>query len=111
MTIKFKSLFSFKQKEVEKAFSHAKFKASLPGLKLLQTDALAPSHGKLLIVASRKVGKASKRNRIRRQIREFFFKNKLYEKPVTSILIVYKEVFDLSQEKIANFLKDNLWQK
>ena len=58
--IKNKALFSFKQNEVKRAFSHAKLYAHMPGFKLLQAGDSNLPHGKLLIVISKKNRKSLK---------------------------------------------------
>jgi len=104
--IKFKALFSFKQNEVKRAFSCAKLKSEIRGLKLLKSKLdEPPEHGKLLIVIPRRVGKASKRNRIRRQIKAIFYEEKLYENKQILILLVYKQALELSLDDIKKFLK------
>ena len=110
--IKFKALFSFKQNEVKRAFSYAKLHSQIKGLKLLESEIpdqpgqLGLEHGKLLIVIPRRVGKASKRNKIRRQIRAIFYEEKLYESKKIFILLVYKQALELSLDEIKKFLHE-----
>jgi ribonuclease P protein component len=108
--IHFKALFSFKKKEVERAFSVAKFKAQINGLKLLYVPAELNINefGKILIITPRGVGNACKRNRIRRQIKAIFYEEKLYTKPATLVLIVYKSALELSHDTLKDFLIKNL---
>ena len=112
--IEFKKLFSFKKREIDQAFNKAKFKAKRLGFKLLQAvpeqaqPNQMPNHGKLLIIISRASGKAHDRNKIRRQIKAIFYEEKLYQKPIASILIVYKEAMQLSFDEIKTFLKETI---
>jgi len=104
----FKDFFSFNQEEIRKAFKKARLHARMSGFKLLQAPlSQAPttlSHGKLLIVASRKSGRAHERNKIKRQLKAIFYEEKLYKKPVTSIVIVYKQAMNLTYDQIKEFL-------
>ena len=126
--IKFKSLFSFSRTEIQNLFPVAKHKANINGFKLLQiapqdiilsetissekpiatTKNITPEHGKILIITSRKTGKAHDRNLIRRRIKEIFYKHQLYQKPVISILIVYNSALKLTYEQITDFLTQNI---
>jgi ribonuclease P protein component len=103
--VKFKTLFSFTKKEVRRVFSLSKLEKRGHGLKLLyapiEEDA---SHGKFLIIVPRTTGKASKRNRIRRQVKSIFFNNKLYEQNKIFILVIYKEALELSFQELEKFL-------
>ncbi len=110
MDIKFKDLFRFEKKEIDSTFQNSIQKASIDGLKLLQAPIQkeAQSFGKLLIMTSRKVGKACKRNKIRRQLKSIFYQKKLYEKQFNSILIVYKASLNLTFEELEKFLLENI---
>ena len=105
---RFKSLFSFSQNEIDLAFKNANTIKNAQGLKFLQTDEKNIEHGKILIITPRKLGKAHDRNKIRRQIKAIFFEEKLYEKPVISILLLYKEALDLTYEELKIFMLKSL---
>ena len=108
---KYRNLFSFQQKEIQNAYRQARRRAQMPGLKLLQevaSDSKRPRCGKLLIVLSSKSGKSHERNRLKRRIKAIFYEEKLYQKAVRSILIVYKEAIDIPQEELKTFLRDAL---
>jgi len=107
--IKFRALFSFNQKEVKRAFSHAKKKASIPGLKLLKSIAEG-KYGKLLIVIPKKAGNAYERNKLKRQIKAIFYQEKLYEKATLHIIIVYKDAQELGFDGIKSFLVQKITQ-
>ena len=106
--VKINSLFSFPQKEIRQAFQKAKLKNKINGLKLLQivSNELDEkySFGKLLIVIPAKTGKAVDRNKIKRQIKAIFYEERLFEKPLISILLVYKPALKLNFEQIKEFL-------
>ncbi len=107
---KFKALFSFSKKEVALFYLHAARLSQVPGLKLLIERTPGPeqvsltTHGKLLIVIPRKVGKACIRNRIRRQIRAFVYENNLLKVPFRFVLVCYPEVKALAPQDIQTFL-------
>lgn len=61
-------------------------------------------YAKLLIITSRKCGKAHERNKIKRQIKSIFYEEKLYETSGRFILIVYKEAMHYDFETIKKFL-------
>ena len=109
--IKFSDLFSFTRNEVRFSFNNAKKKASIPGLILLQAplqETLPEPFGKLLIVIPRLSGKAHKRNLFRRRVKSIFYEEKLFEKPVTSILLVRKTAIDLPFDQLKEFLVKNI---
>ncbi len=110
----FKGLFSFKEKEISLLFDRASRKGSIPGLLLLQASldqSACPEggqgacFGKLLIIIPRKVGVASVRNKLRRQLKAIFWEHELYKKPVASILLVYKQAVALEFAELRNFLQ------
>ena len=115
--INFRQLFSFKKKEIDAAFNNIRSKKTLLGLKLLLPDKDSKQirdetplthHGKLLIIIPQIAGKAPTRNLLRRRIKAIYFEEKLYEKPIISILLVYKEAIKLSFDEIKSFLVRNL---
>ena len=105
----FRDLFLFTRSEVDDAFSKAKALKRGRGLTLLsanskKNDEKEPfEHGRLLIIISRKVGKAHDRNLLRRRIKAIFYENKLYQKPQTLILITYKPAIDLTFDNLKDF--------
>lgn len=101
--ITYKNIFSFKKNEIKQFFDVAKIKNKIPGLTLLQ----APTdlqHGKVLIITPKKTGTAIKRNKLKRQIKSIVYEEKLYTKPVISILITYSKATELSFEELKTFL-------
>ncbi|MBD3273652.1 ribonuclease P protein component [Candidatus Dependentiae bacterium] len=107
--MKFKELFRFEKKEIDQVFKNAKQIDKIEGLKLLQSPAgQNQNFGKLLIIASKKVGKAHKRNKIRRQLKSIFYQENLFKNPVNSIILVYKSALNLKFEELKEFLIKNL---
>ncbi len=108
--MKFKDLFRFEKKEIDHTFQNVQQENKIEGLKQLQSPVQKEGQdfGKLLIIASRKTGKAHKRNRIRRQLKSIFYQEELFKKPVNSIVLVYKSALDLTFEQLRQFLISNL---
>lgn len=110
---KFRALFSFAKKEIALFFTQASYLAQIHGIKLLiernPAGEQAPiDHGKILIIVSRKVGKACIRNRLRRQIQAVYYEHDLGTVPLRLALITYPQVKDLSFDELSNFLTSTL---
>ena len=112
----FRKLFSFSREEVQTAFKTARLKKKALGFKLLQAEInteASPSpenlFGKLLIITPRACGKAHERNELRRRAKAIFFQERLYEKPITSLLLVYQPAMKLTFEELKQFLIENIW--
>lgn len=110
MDAKFTELFRFEKKEIDGTFQNSTLKANFKGLKLLQAPMQreSQSFGKILIIASRKTGKACKRNRIRRQIKSIFYEQGLSKTLSNFIILVYKPALDLKFEELKDFLVKNI---
>ena len=104
--IKFRKLFSFSKKEIQSSSKDAKLKDKILGLKLLQAPC-QQDHGKILVIIPKATGKAHERNKLKRQIKAIFYEEKLFQNPISSILIVYKEAKSLSFDEIKAFLIKN----
>lgn len=109
MKPEFKALFSFSKKEVALFFVRTSFAAQINGMKLLaerthSAEQTGVNHGKILIIASRKVGKACLRNRLRRQIKAIYYEEKLSIIPQRFALICYPQATKLSFNEIKAFL-------
>ncbi len=109
--VKFRQLFSFSRKEIAETSKETKLVSKSNGLKLLcaplppeKTDGF----GKLLVIITAKSGKAHERNLFKRRAKSIFYEEKLYNNPVVSILIVYKQGLKLEFEQIREFLVKNL---
>lgn len=110
--MKFKDLFRFEKKEIDDTFQNVQQANTIEGLKQLQSPVQKKGQdfGKLLIITSRKTGKAHKRNRIRRQLKSIFYQEELFKKHVNSIILVYKSALNLTFEQLKQFLTKNLKQ-
>ena len=60
--------------------------------------------GRVLIVASRKVGNAPERNLVRRSIKSIFYEEKLFERTFDCVVIVYKKAVTLPFEQLKDLL-------
>lgn len=59
-------------------------------------------YSRMAVVVSRKIGKATVRNRLKRRFREFFRRNKsLLPRPVDLIFIAQKDAGERSREEMA----------
>jgi ribonuclease P protein component len=89
----------FSKKEISYLFQHARrvFKNSafIILLSPRQID-----FGRLLIVASRKVGNAPERNKIRRRIKSLFYEEKFFDIPFDCVVIVYKKANQVSYDQL-----------
>ena len=71
------------------------------------TILLAPRQGdfgRVLIIASRKVGNAPERNLIRRRIKSIFYEEKLYEHNFDCVIIAQKKLVELSFAELKELM-------
>lgn len=69
------------------------------------------SIAKMLLVVPKKVGSAPKRNLIRRRIKSIFYQEKLYLLPYDFIIIIKKEILNLTFQKLKDLFLENLAKK
>lgn len=99
-----RKLSRFAKQDVDHAFAHARRALRHPGITIL----LAPQRegfGKILVIASRKVGTAPERNKLRRQLKAIFYEEKLYERGFDCILILKKEITTRTFEQLKDLLR------
>lgn len=79
----------FRESEVKEIIRKAKRVLKHPGLDVLlsQSPNLQP-HGRILVITSRKIGPAAKRNLVRRRLKSIFYQEKLYENKLDYICII-----------------------
>jgi|SRR5579863_1656433 ribonuclease P protein component len=95
----------FSKKEIDYLFQRARRVLKHPAFVIL----LAPRQrefGHILIIASRKVGNAPERNKIRRQLKSIFYEEKLFEHPFDVAIIVHKYAVDVSFDQLKELLMD-----
>jgi ribonuclease P protein component len=98
-----RELSRFSKSEIDRFFATARRIVSHPGLTIL----VAPRQkdfARILIIASRKVGNAPFRNKIRRQMKAVFYENKLYNQEFDCALIARKEIAHLTFSQRTAFL-------
>jgi len=94
----------FTKKEINKLFDTAQRQVKNSALDILLGER-QKDFGRILIIASRKVGNAPERNKIRRRLKSIFYEEKLYETPYDYIVIVKKEAVTLSFEALRKLLR------
>lgn len=77
----------FTKKEIDQAFSKARRVLKHPGFDILVAPA-QKEFGRILVIASRRVGNAPVRNKIKRQLKSIFYEEKIYTLGNDYIVIV-----------------------
>jgi ribonuclease P protein component len=98
-----RKLTQFTKKEIDAQFQRARRVLYTPAFTIL----FAPrsgEYGRVLIIASRKVGSAPERNKLRRRIKSIFYEEKLFEHPYDCIIILRKEAVALSFVELRDLL-------
>lgn len=78
---------SFSKKEISELFANAKAVKKSQELVILTTPALLCPHGKILLIASRKVGNSPERNLLKRRCKAIFYEERLFESNIHFALI------------------------
>jgi ribonuclease P protein component len=60
--------------------------------------------GRVLIIASRKVGNAPQRNLVRRRIKAIFYEEKLFERAFDCVVILYQKAVELPFDQLKDLL-------
>ena len=97
-----RELTRFTQHEIDYAFKNARRVIAHPGIHIL----LAPKQkelGRILVIASRKIGNAVQRNKLKRQLRSVFNENKLFENPFDCI-VLFKKSSEFSFDDLKKLL-------
>ena len=95
----------FTKCEIEYLFQHARRIVRHSACTIL----IAPRQkefGRVLIVASRKVGNAPERNVVRRRIKSIFYEEKLFNLSFDCVVIVYKKAVVFPFEQLKGLLLD-----
>jgi len=99
-----KALYHFSNSEVSQLFKTAKRVFRNPALDVI----CAPqklSHGRLLVVVPKRIAKAHRRNKIRRQIKAIFYESNLFEYPYDCIVIIKPKGLTLSFDELSSLIK------
>ena len=110
MTRVAQELSRFTKKEIDLLFKKSERVVSHPALNILRAPA-THDFGRILLIASRKVGNAPTRNKLKRQLRAIFFEERLYERGYDCIVILRKEAATLSFAQIKQLLIQALENK
>ncbi len=109
MPIVAKELSHFTPQEVKTIFNKARRVYKGPGLDIL-LHPIDPNAGKpfgrILVITPRKIGSAPERNRIRRRLKDIFYKQALYEKKIDCFVIIKKPGIGLSYDALLTLLLD-----
>lgn len=98
-----KKISKFTQREIDYLFQHARRVIKTKECTVL----LAPrqgTFGRVLIVASRKVGNAPQRNLVRRRIKSIFYEEKLYDRNFDCVVIAYDKIVSLSFDQLKSLI-------
>jgi ribonuclease P protein component len=94
----------FTKREIDHLFQHARRIARTQACTILVAPRQKKEFGRVLIVASRKVGNAPERNLIRRRIKSIFYEEKLFALNFDCVVIVYKKMVDLPFDQLKSLL-------
>jgi ribonuclease P protein component len=93
----------FTQSEIDHAFAHAERVSQNPYITILRAPT-QKGFGRILIIASRKIGNAPQRNKLRRQFKSIFYEEKLYELPYDCIIITRPGATEIPFEQLKDML-------
>lgn len=93
----------FTKREIDYLFCHARRVFKDKNCTVLRAPA-QKEFGRVLIIASRKVGNAPERNLIRRRIKSIFYEEKLFSLPFDCVVIAQKSIVSLSFEQLKNLI-------
>ncbi len=92
---------SFSLKEVDFLFKRSCRIASSEFFDVKRAPLSRSGSGRVLLVIPRKVGSAPQRNRIRRQIKQIFFCQKLFNAPYDWIIFIKQPINQLSFAELS----------
>lgn len=98
-----RSLSAFTQGEIQRLFQNSERVAGVPGIEIRKAPQQR-EYGRILIVTPRRVGKASIRNKIRRQIKAIFYEQQLYKNGSDFAVLVRPGADSLSFDDIKQLL-------
>lgn len=93
----------FSKKEIDELFQKARRAIKHPVL-TISLATRQKNFARILIIASRKVGNAIERNKIRRQLKAIFYEEKLYERAFDCIVIVNKQTVGTPFDELKTLL-------
>ena len=103
---------TFSKTEISALFKKAKrIRRRHPNVDILCAPSLHKDFGKILVITPKKIGKANKRNLIRRRLKSIFYEEKLYKNLLDCIVIVKKDALGLSFDQLKTLLKESISKK
>ena len=99
-----KEISKFTKREIDYLFHHARRIARTAMCTILVAPRQKKEFGRVLIIASRKVGNAPERNLIRRRIKSIFYEEKLFALNFDCVVIVYKKMVTLPFDQLKSLL-------
>ena len=103
MKIKVRKLTQFTKTEIDNLFKKARRVLSHGGLTVL-IGPRQKDFGRILIMASKKIGNAPVRNKLRRQLKSIFYEHKLYEKELDWIILPKPAVTQNSFQELTDLM-------
>ena len=100
-----KELSRFTQQEIKTILKKARRVYKGTGLDILLHPTTKP-FGRILVITSAKVGSAPERNRIRRRLKDIFYKQQLNDRNLDSIVIIKKPGIALGYDELKQLLLD-----
>jgi ribonuclease P protein component len=94
----------FTKREIDYLFCHARRIARNQFCIILVAPRQKEEFGRVLIIASRKVGNAPERNLIRRRIKSIFYEEKLFLLNFDCVVIAYKNMVSLPFDQLKSLL-------
>jgi len=99
---------TFTKKEIAELFKNAKRMRRSPYVDILCAPVTDRDFGKILVITSKKVGKAHKRNLIKRRLRSIFYEEKLYKHLYDCIIIIKKEALTCKFDQLKLILQESI---
>jgi ribonuclease P protein component len=92
-------------------FRNQQLRTKLAGFSLFSAPAQEGEPGQLFIVASRKVGGACQRNKLRRRLKAIFYQEGLYKERLVTALICYPGAAEKEYAELKRILRKHLGQR
>jgi len=94
----------FTKSEIDYLFHHVRRVVRTKACTILVAPRQKEDFGRVLVIASRKVGNAPERNLIRRRIKSIFYEEKLFALSLVFLLLAFKHLIILLFVNLKSFL-------
>ena len=94
----------FTKSEIDYLFCHARRVIKTQACTILVAPRQKEDFGRVLIIASRKVGNAPERNLVRRRIKSIFYEEKLFALKFDCVVIAHKKMVTLPFDQLKSLL-------